>query len=103
MASSCAPVGQIAVGQKVQVSADAYPNKTFLGQVSSLNSSDALQAAPVAQQMASPATKINALIAEASKDFADYQRLTAAGKLSEAGQKLDSLKAILDQLKARGN
>ena len=31
-------LGQIAVGQKVEVSADAYPNKTFLGQVSSLNS-----------------------------------------------------------------
>ena len=75
----------------------------FGGQVSSLNSSEALQAAPVAQGMVPPATEINALIAEASKDFADYQRLTAAGKLGEAGQKLDSLKGVLDQLNAHGN
>jgi membrane fusion protein (multidrug efflux system) len=31
-------LGQIAVGQKVQVSADAYPGRIFPGQVSSLNS-----------------------------------------------------------------
>jgi membrane fusion protein (multidrug efflux system) len=31
-------LGQIAVGQKVEVTADAYPNKIFSGQVSSLNS-----------------------------------------------------------------
>jgi uncharacterized membrane protein (UPF0182 family) len=42
----------------------------------------------------------NALIAEAGKDFADYQRLTAEGKLSEAGQKLDDLKRVLDKLNA---
>jgi hypothetical protein len=41
-----------------------------------------------------------ALIAQAGKDFDDYQRLTAAGKLGEAGQKLDSLKAVLDKLNA---
>lgn len=38
------------------------------------------------------------LIKRASQAFADYQRLTAAGKLAEAGQKLDELKRILDQL-----
>ena len=43
---------------------------------------------------------MNALIAEAGKDFADYQRLTAEGKLGEAGQKLDQLKLVLDQLNA---
>jgi hypothetical protein len=48
--------------------------------------------------MGQPATDINALILEASKDFADYQRLTAAGKLGEAGQKLDALKGVLDRL-----
>jgi hypothetical protein len=41
--------------------------------------------------MPEPSTDINALIAEAGKDFADYQRLTAEGKLGEAGQKLDEL------------
>ncbi len=38
------------------------------------------------------------LIQQASQDFSDYQRLTAAGKLSEAGQKLDALKQTLDRL-----
>jgi uncharacterized membrane protein (UPF0182 family) len=42
------------------------------------------------------------LIAQASQDFADYQRLTAAGKLAGAGQKLDALKQTLDQLNAKG-
>jgi uncharacterized membrane protein (UPF0182 family) len=73
----------------------------FGGQESSLNSSEALQAAP-AQGTTPPATEINALIAEASKDFVDYQRLTAAGKLGEAGQKLDSLKFVLDKLNPHG-
>jgi uncharacterized protein len=43
----------------------------------------------------------NALIAEAAKDLADYQRLTAEGKLGEAGQKLEELKRALDKLNAR--
>jgi len=50
--------------------------------------------APAAQ----PAGDLNGLIAEASKDFADYQRLTSQGKLGEAGQKLDELKRVLDKL-----
>jgi hypothetical protein len=41
------------------------------------------------------------LIAQAGKDFDDYQRLTAAGKLGEAGQKLEALKQVLDKLNAR--
>jgi uncharacterized membrane protein (UPF0182 family) len=44
---------------------------------------------------------LNALIAEAAKDLADYQRLTAEGKLGEAGQKLEELKRTLDKLSAR--
>jgi hypothetical protein len=73
----------------------------FGGEVSSLNASDIPQAAPASQGMA-PATDINVLISEAAKDFADYQRLTAAGKLGEAGQKLDALKSALDRLSAHG-
>ena len=42
-----------------------------------------------------------ALITEAAKDFDDYQRLTAEGKLGEAGQKLDALKTVLGKLNAR--
>jgi uncharacterized membrane protein (UPF0182 family) len=70
----------------------------FGGEVSSLNAIEAPQAAAASQGMGQPATDINALILEASKDFADYQRLTAAGKLGEAGQKLDALKGVLDRL-----
>ena len=43
---------------------------------------------------------MNGLIAEASKNFADYQRLTAEGKLAEAGQKLEELKRTIDKLNA---
>jgi uncharacterized membrane protein (UPF0182 family) len=48
-----------------------------------------------------PAADLNALIAEAARDLADYQRLTAEGKLGEAGQKLEELKRTLDKLNAR--
>jgi uncharacterized protein len=44
---------------------------------------------------------LNALISEAAKDLADYQRLTADGKLGEAGQKLEHLKQTLEKLNAR--
>jgi uncharacterized membrane protein (UPF0182 family) len=72
----------------------------FGGEVSSLNASDVPQALSTSQGIAQPSTDINGLIVEASKDFADYQRLTAAGKLGEAGMKLDSLKGVLDRLNA---
>jgi hypothetical protein len=40
----------------------------------------------------------DALIRDAARDLAEYQRLTAEGKLGEAGQRLESLKQKLDQL-----
>jgi len=46
-------------------------------------------------------TDTNSLIARAAHDFDDYQHLTAQGKLTEAGQKLDDLKHTLDQLNAQ--
>jgi uncharacterized protein len=60
-------------------------------------------AQPGANQPASaqPAADLNGLISEASKDFADYQRLTSEGKLGEAGQKLEQLKRALEKLNAR--
>jgi hypothetical protein len=57
-------------------------------------------AAPTTQRTAN-APELNALIAEASRDFDDYQRLTAQGHLAEAGQKLDALKQVLNQLNAK--
>jgi hypothetical protein len=44
---------------------------------------------------------VNALIGDAARDLADYQRLTAEGKLGEAGQKLEALKQRLDALQRR--
>ncbi len=37
-------------------------------------------------------------IQQAAQDLADYQRLTAQGKLAEAGAKLDALRAVLNRL-----
>jgi uncharacterized membrane protein (UPF0182 family) len=69
---------------------------------SSLSSAEAPQAAtaPEAAGVPRPAENLNSLIGQAGRDFSDYQRLTAAGKLAEAGQKLDDLKQVLDKLTA---
>lgn len=78
----------------------------FGGAVSSLTASSApaapAEAARSAQGSASPqpAQDLNALITEAAKDLADYERLTSEGKLGEAGQKLEELKRTLDKLNA---
>ncbi len=78
----------------------------FGGEASSLNAMDAAASPPASQPSgappasgpSTPTADTGALIAEASRDFADYQRLTAAGKLGEAGQKLEALKTALAQL-----
>jgi len=38
------------------------------------------------------------LVSEAAQDLSDYQRLTAEGKLGEAGKKLEHLKSTLEKL-----
>jgi uncharacterized membrane protein (UPF0182 family) len=48
-----------------------------------------------------PATDLKGLITAAAKDFNDYQQLTAAGKLGEAGRKLEELKRKLEDLNSR--
>jgi hypothetical protein len=80
----------------------------FGGAVSSLSAPSTSAAAVPAEHArgAAPITAssqpaADALIAEAAKDLADYQRLTAEGKLGEAGQKLEELKRALDKLNAR--
>jgi uncharacterized membrane protein (UPF0182 family) len=70
----------------------------FGEEVSSLNAKEPPQAAPASQESSRAASDINALISEAGQDFADYQRLTAQGKLGEAGLKLDALKGLLGRL-----
>jgi uncharacterized membrane protein (UPF0182 family) len=77
----------------------------FGGAVSSLTAA-AVPAEPGRGGPASPAlpqsaADLNALIADAAKDLGDYQRLTAEGKLGEAGQKLEELKRTLDKLNTR--
>ena len=42
------------------------------------------------------------LINRAIQEFADYQRLTAEGKLGEAGKKLEEHKRTLEELKKAG-
>ena len=56
---------------------------------------------PTSAASPQPAANLNALIAEAAKDLADYQRLTAEGKLGEAGQKLEELKRAIEKLNTR--
>jgi hypothetical protein len=75
----------------------------FGGAVSSLTSPSIVGAPAESQRnvVAQAMPDLNALIAEAAKDLADYQRLTAEGKLGEAGQKLEELKSVLDKLNTR--
>ena len=77
----------------------------FGGAVSSLTAAAApaepVRGAPTSAASPQPASNLKALIAEAAKDLADYQRLTAEGKLGEAGQKLEELKRALDKLNTR--
>jgi uncharacterized membrane protein (UPF0182 family) len=77
----------------------------FGGTVSSLTPAavpaEPARGAPASGASPQPAADLNALIAEAAKDLADYQRLTAEGKLGEAGQKLEELKRALDKLNTR--
>jgi hypothetical protein len=44
---------------------------------------------------------VQQLITRAAQQFEDYQRLTAQGKLAEAGQKLEELKRTLEELKKK--
>jgi uncharacterized protein len=83
---------------------------TFSAAMSAMfgNEASSLTAAPAIQEVANapaitnkPTADLNALISGAAKDLADYQRLTAEGKLGEAGQKLDQLKQKLDELNRR--
>jgi uncharacterized membrane protein (UPF0182 family) len=72
----------------------------FGSETSTLNASEAPRPTTEAVGAPKPAEDQNTLITQAGKDFADYQRLTSEGKLAEAGQKLDDLKHVLDQLNA---
>jgi hypothetical protein len=78
----------------------------FGGEASSLNAAAEAPTTPQgsaasnATPSAAPATDVKGLIAEAGKDFDEYQKLTAQGKLGEAGQKLEELKGVLAKLQS---
>jgi hypothetical protein len=83
----------------------------FGGQPSSLTSTATQGQNPSSMRAGQPATSAalgavspgrTALIAAAAQDLADYQSLTAQGKLAEAGQKLQDLKNKLNQLQSGG-
>ena len=82
----------------------------FGGAVSSLTAAAAPAAPSAPAAAARPAeaaanapasTDVNTLISEAARSLSDYQRLTAEGKLGEAGQKLEQLKRTLEELQRR--
>jgi uncharacterized protein len=78
----------------------------FGGATSSMNPGPASEAPRPGQPAtagatANPSADLNALIDAAARDLSDYQRLTAEGKLGEAGQKLEQLKQKLDELSKR--
>jgi len=84
---------------------EAALRSLFGGEVSSLTAESNAGAqpsktAPVANTPGSP-DNFNALIEGAAKDLEDYQRLTAQGKLGEAGQKLEQLRSKLETLNSR--
>jgi uncharacterized protein len=76
----------------------------FGGQASTLTAA-ASTSAPSTSAPSTPAPStsssppgLDPLIAAAARDLAEYQRLTAEGKLGEAGQRLEALKQKLEQL-----
>jgi uncharacterized membrane protein (UPF0182 family) len=82
---------------------EAALSSLFGSQAPTLTSAEPQQpaaGAPAGQKQ--PAPDLNALISQASHDFDDYQKLTAEGKLAEAGQKLDDLKRVLSELSTHG-
>ena len=84
---------------------EAAMRALFAGGASSLSpepaAAETAQTAQTSAGAAKPAADVNTLINGAAKDLADYQRLTAEGKLGEAGQKLEQLKQKLEVLNAR--
>jgi hypothetical protein len=82
---------------------EAAMRSLFGGAASSVNAEAVSAEAPRgAQPAGGPGNAdLNGLIDGAARDLNDYQRLTAEGKLGEAGQKLEQLKQKLDALSKR--
>ena len=80
---------------------EAALTSLFGGGASSLTAAEAPPTAGESSPVPPAANDLHGLIAEASQDFADYQRLTAQGKLAEAGEKLAALKSVIEKLNAQ--
>jgi uncharacterized membrane protein (UPF0182 family) len=74
----------------------------LFGQQPPAHTDTAAGGAPPRPATATPSdSDVDALVAQAARALEDYQRLTAEGKLGDAGQKLEELKKTLDALRAR--
>jgi uncharacterized membrane protein (UPF0182 family) len=73
------------------------PTEQAKGEEAKLKTSNGKETTP--QPQATPSQNTQQLIKQAAQDFDDYQRLTREGKFGEAGQKLESLKRTLEELK----
>ena len=84
---------------------EAAMRALFSGGASSVRDEPVSAEAPRSTQPSSGPTNatadLNSLIDDAARDLNDYQRLTAEGKLGEAGQKLEQLKHKLEELSNR--
>ena len=83
---------------------EAAMKALFAGETSSLTAAAPAEASPSVTPVAGtsqPTADRDGLIQGAARDLADYQRLTAEGKLGEAGQKLEQLKRKLEELNSR--
>jgi uncharacterized membrane protein (UPF0182 family) len=78
--------------------ASLFGNAASSAKPPATNNDNSTNAQPQQQQQPAPTQNAGELINRAASDLADYQRLTAEGKLGEAGQKLESLKHTLDEL-----
>jgi uncharacterized membrane protein (UPF0182 family) len=95
-AAMAALFGRAASTVSAQASAAPAASPAAPGQTASAATLTGAGAGPGAR-----AEDLNALINEAARDLSDYQQLTAAGKLGEAGQKLEELKNKLAELQRR--
>ncbi len=89
---------RLAYGPTFESAMSALFGGTASSTSAAAGSSEPAQHATSSTTSPQPTTDLNALISEAARDLADYQRLTAEGKLGEAGQKLEQLKRALEQL-----
>jgi uncharacterized membrane protein (UPF0182 family) len=77
---------------------EAALTSLFAGGTSSLSASEPARAVAESASPSQPQDNLHGLIADAARDLEDYQRLTAEGKLGEAGKKLEELKNAISRL-----